>query len=830
MVAMHRRRRKTIGGKNRSPKKGLISLSSVILYAVIGLGCFYIAVLSMIANHSNEISATEPDRLKHDDRSPESDPSKTIDSPQKAINSPSKTIDSPPKAINSPSKTIDSPPKAIDSPPKTIDSPSKTIDSPSKTINSPPKAIDSPSKTIGSPSKTKKDRILTAYLEPIDESQWEEKPLPRRTSTAEDLKSKKFPEVNSCSKFIQQLPVDQYPDDDPFLPWIHDVFPSHDGKFIQVVAQNRRRCNTGRSAKNKEIHRRRGPQLSLFENVAVKRVRNSDSDSGIRYRLSSHEEADEDGTATRFICRFSNGEETLSVFNFSYEWASVRKRQSYMFHEHESDNKQIHTSQLLFRCPVPESLVESVRTGASVVDDFATIFFDLVPIRTPPRYGPPNEFLPPYYKEFLNENPFDATKEWGTNHVLPKIEDSGRWQNIPVCKPSLLTYGKQSDDVALVTPADSEEIDAPPIKQHRLVSCLWASAGYSTRGERFAINDGQRRLLEWVTYNKMTGVEHFYLYDNSEAHSPDVTLKFIADLFPDDVTIINWPSKICNNNQNNVDNPGERSSQYAAEASCRLRFGPHTEWIAQFDIDEYLVPMGELTSLHPLLDKLDEEGTKIISFGSWRAWPRRKFIEDPYLSKMSGAKDCGSRFNCFQLTVPKNYTMLQAYNCDRQKPGQKKDKMPAEKQIYRADYVLHHFIHYSTVTALSNLNREDYEKLGRRWNSRSPFPDPLSRFGDENIEALMLHTKAVAHQDTANWDHTCLAEYEGSAYCRLGNPFPDDLTGVDVSKGLNGLKYNCYLNHKIDDYWVKNLEDKLKEYVPELAERIAAESSSTSTA
>jgi len=30
--------------------------------------------------------------------------------------------------------------------------------------------------------------------------------------------------------------------------------------------------------------------------------------------------------------------------------------------------------------------------------------------------------------------------------------------------------------------------------------------------------------------------------------------------------------------------------------------------------------MGKMTSLHPLLDKLDEEGTKIISFGSWRAW------------------------------------------------------------------------------------------------------------------------------------------------------------------------------------------------------------------
>ncbi len=474
-------------------------------------------------------------------------------------------------------------------------------------------------KIISKASRTNGDRVLTAFLEPIDESQWEHKPLPVRTSTAEDLTKIAFPKLNSCSKFIDQWPADEYPDADPFLPWIHDLFPTHDGKFIQVVAQNRRRCNTGKSPENKEIHRKRGPQLSLFQSVAVKKIDSPDSASS-QYRLASHEEADEEGMETRFICRFSNGEETLSVFNFSYEWASHRKRQQVIFHEHESDNKQIHTSQLLFKCPVPDSLVDTVRTGESVVDDYATIFMDLVPIRTPPRFGPPNAFLPPYYKDFLNEQkPFDATTEWGDKHILPAIENSGRWQNIPICKPSMMTYEKDALEPA---PAD-----APPEKKHRLVSCIWASAGYATRGERFAINDGQRRLLEWITYNKLTGVEHFYVYDNSEAHSKDVSLKFIADMFPDHVTLINWPSKICNNNQNNVDSPGERSSQYAAEASCRLRFGPYTDWITQFDIDEYLVPMGEMSSLHPLLDKLDEEGTKIISFGSWRAWPRRKFIE-----------------------------------------------------------------------------------------------------------------------------------------------------------------------------------------------------------
>ena len=117
---------------------------------------------------------------------------------------------------------------------------------------------------------------------------------------------------------------------------------------------------------------------------------------------------------------------------------------------------------------------------------------------------------------------------------------------------------------------------------------------------------------------------------------------------------------------------------------------------------------------------------------------------------MSGAKDCRRKNGaCFQLTVPNNYTMLQAYNCDRQKPGDKKERMPAEKQIYRPDYVLHHFIHYSTVTVMSEMNKEDSEKLGRKWKLY-PFPDPLARFSNENEEALMLHTKAVAHQDTVS--------------------------------------------------------------------------------
>lgn len=80
--------------------------------------------------------------------------------------------------------------------------------------------------------------------------------------------------------------------------------------------------------------------------------------------------------------------------------------------------------------------------------------------------------------------------------------------------------------------------------------------------------------------------------------------------------------------------------------------------------------------------------------------------------------------------------MLEAYNCDRNKPGQKTKVMPAEKQIYRADYVKQHFVHYSTVTESTLLTIEDfYKKFGHRRQA----PDPLSRFGDEVKEGLMIH-------------------------------------------------------------------------------------------
>lgn len=227
--------------------------------------------------------------------------------------------------------------------------------------------------------------------------------------------------------------------------------------------------------------------------------------------------------------------------------------------------------------------------------------------------------------------------------------------------------------------------------------------------------------------------------------------------------------------------------------------------------------MGKHQNILQLLNELDKENTKIISFSSWRAWPRWDYINEPV--PIIDPEICWHNEPCFELSIPQNVTMLQAYNCDRQKPGEKKEKMPAEKQIYKSDYVLSHFVHYSVATLLSEKNQSEYEKDGHRWKSRA-FPDPKQRFADEITEALMIHTKAVARQDTSGWERMChinntYLPIRKQGLCRLGVPWPDKdyiFKNDEINATLEGRAFNCYVNQQVENYLVPKLLNELNQY------------------
>ena len=80
---------------------------------------------------------------------------------------------------------------------------------------------------------------------------------------------------------------------------------------------------------------------------------------------------------------------------------------------------------------------------------------------------------------------------------------------------------------------------------------------------------------------------------------------------------------------------------------------------------------------------------------------------------------------------------------------------PAEKQIYRTDYVLTHFVHYSTVTTDAMLSRTETESRSDLRPFRQRFNDKRNHFLDEINEATMMHTKAVPFEDTVNFINVC---------------------------------------------------------------------------
>ena len=140
--------------------------------------------------------------------------------------------------------------------------------------------------------------------------------------------------------------------------------------------------------------------------------------------------------------------------------------------------------------------------------------------------------------------------------------------------------------------------------------------------------------------------------------------------------------------------------------------------------------------------------------------------------------------------------------------------MPAEKQIYRPDYVLSHFVHYSVATVLSEKNETEYAKEGFGWKGRA-FPDPRQRFADEPTEGLMVHTKSVATQDTAGWERMCHIDnmklpQRRQGTCRLGVPFPDEPTTANATS--DGWAFNCYVNPQVENYLAPRLNQLMKKH------------------
>ena len=80
-------------------------------------------------------------------------------------------------------------------------------------------------------------------------------------------------------------------------------------------------------------------------------------------------------------------------------------------------------------------------------------------------------------------------------------------------------------------------------------------------------------LKEWIEFNHIIGVEHFYLYNNNSDDDYHTVLKpYIANGL---VTLIQWPFN---------------QKQMECYMACIKEYASETKWLGFIDIDEFIVP------------------------------------------------------------------------------------------------------------------------------------------------------------------------------------------------------------------------------------------------
>lgn len=282
-----------------------------------------------------------------------------------------------------------------------------------------------------------------------------------------------------------------------------------------------------------------------------------------------------------------------------------------------------------------------------------------------------------------------------------------------------------------------------------------------------------------------------YVYDNSDTSSSNKTLASVVDLFPKElVSRIPWPHRVCNNNRPAHPNPGERSSQYAAESSCRARYGTDTTWMTSLDVDEYLIPTGKWKNVREWLHHVttNEDETQILSFFQTRALPNVDVMA-PYDGESTSSCEVlwddntnALRSDCLQKS--KNKTYMETYNCEpTTHPKPQSWSWRAKKQIYRPAFVLNHFVHYSVVTR-QIIDHPDMESM--RFMEKAPF----ERRVNEISEGYLLHSKSTLPDSTSKWHSKCPRRGESgssSNSCNVGIP-SSNLLGIDGLDDLDELE------------------------------------------
>lgn len=180
------------------------------------------------------------------------------------------------------------------------------------------------------------------------------------------------------------------------------------------------------------------------------------------------------------------------------------------------------------------------------------------------------------------------------------------------------------------------------------------------------------------------------------------------------------------------------------------------------------------------------------------------------------------------LVPRRNETYLKVYNCDSIKPPRPERFQRAMKQLYRPDYVLSHFVHYSTVTKFTAQYFDPHDNPTSYMGPNSLKFDPSKEiFVDELKEGTLIHARSVMPKETMFRNEICQLNYSRMS-CLLGYECPqsvdwkDDLgrqKGRKVKKTMNlhqdeqGKFCSCWVNDHVEKVWIPILEQEVAKHL-----------------
>ena len=128
-------------------------------------------------------------------------------------------------------------------------------------------------------------------------------------------------------------------------------------------------------------------------------------------------------------------------------------------------------------------------------------------------------------------------------------------------------------------------------------------------------------LKEWIEFHLITGVEHFFMYDNGDTESSREILKsYIDNGLVTYIPFPEFPENILRSSYGKK-NFNKLSMQNLAMGDCVINYSKYFNWMVKIDIDEFLYPLPPYESLSDVFNLLDDKNVKGMSFRASRFGP-----------------------------------------------------------------------------------------------------------------------------------------------------------------------------------------------------------------